>query len=884
MTTMWKSKKTHSKLLAGLALAAFGLGALGTVGAAQAASNSSRQSEPVEIRDPKATDRIIVRMLDGSTPDVAALSREAGESVSLALLGQDDSWVSKLAGRRSPADVEAISRRIAALPGVAFAEPDHKVFATAVPTDPLFAKQWDLLAPTATTKGLDITGARAVTSGTPDVVVAVVDTGITAHIELAGQVLPGYDMVSDVLLANDGDLRDANAADPGDWVSTSENALGYFAGCGVSNSSWHGTHVSGTIAAKSDNGIGIAGIASGVKILPVRVLGKCGGYDSDVADGIRWAAGLAVAGAPTNPNPAAIINLSLGGGGACSSVYQAAITDAIAVGAIVVVAAGNSGVDVATSSPANCAGAVSVAATGAGGNRSWFSNFGATVKIAAQGGDDRVTSTGGVAAAADTSGEIYSTINAGLTSPTTDSYAFYEGTSMAAPHVAAVAALVKSVQPSLTPAGLIALLQRTTTPFAATSTCTTALCGPGILNAASAVTAAAVNGPRTLGAFSKTVPGAGATGTATALTLQWAPSTGATSYEYCLVAGLTTPCTTWISTGVATSVAITGLATGTIYSWQVRAVAGTVSAEANVSMRYSFSTAVPVGAFGKLAPSNGATGLATALVLSWQASTGATAYQYCIDTIVNNTCDATWISAGAATSVVPSALVGATTYEWQVKTTANMANAGAAWSFTTVAPVKPLAFGKSAPANAATGLATTPGLAWQTSSGASSYDYCIDTVVNNLCDATWISTGTLTTIKTATLLANTRYEWQVRSVSPVGTTVANAAVAWTFTTSGGAAAVPAAFALTAPANNAIGLSKSPGLSWQASVGATSYQYCVDTVNDNLCGGTWVSTGTARTVKLSGLISKVKYYWLVRAVNTGGTTSANAGTWWAFTTA
>jgi len=882
MTTTWKSPKSHSQLLPILVLATLGLGSLGTVGAAHAVSKPSRKSTPTDSRDPQATDRIIVRMADGSTPDIAALSRQAGESVTLSRRGRDGSWVSNLTGRRSPADVEAITGRIAALPGVAFAEPDRKVFATAVPTDPSFSKQWDLFAPTATTKGLDITGARAVTSGTSDVVVAVVDTGITPHIELAGQVLPGYDMVSDVLVANDGDLRDSNAADPGDWVTTSENSLGYFAGCGASNSSWHGTHVSGTIAAKSDNGIGIAGIAPGIKILPVRVLGKCGGYESDVADGIRWAAGLAVPGAPTNPNPAAIISLSLGGGGACPAAYQTAITDAIAVGSIVVVAAGNSNADAATSAPANCAGVIAVAATGPSGNRSWYSNFGTTVNIAAQGGDDKVTSTGGVAAINDTSGEIYSTLNAGLTSPTTDTYAFYEGTSMATPHVSAVAALVKSLQPSLTPAGVLALLQRTVTPFAATSTCTTALCGPGILNAASAVAAAAANGPRTLGAFSKIAPGAGATGTGTALTLQWAPSTGAASYEYCLVAGLTTPCTTWTSTGLATSIAVTGLAAGTIYSWQVRAVAGTVRAEANVSLRYSFTTAIPVGAFGKLTPSNGATGLATALVLSWQASTGATAYQYCIDTILNNTCDTTWISTGLATSVVPSALLGGTTYEWQVKTTTNTADAGAAWSFTTVAPSKPLAFGKTAPANAATGLATTPGLDWQTSSGASSYDYCIDTVINNLCDATWISTGTLTTIKPGTLLANTKYEWQVRSVSSVGTTVADASVAWTFTTSGGAA-VPAAFALTAPSNNATGLSTSPGLSWQASSGATSYQYCADTVNDNICGGTWVSTGTTRTAKLSGLLSKTKYYWMVRAVNTGGTTSANAGTWWAFTT-
>ena len=772
-----------SLLIAGLAVAS-----TNSAASAGATSRTAVVASPIESRDPRGTDQIIVRMRDGSTPDIAALAREAGESVSLNRKMRDGGWVSKLSGRRSPAALAAIAGRIAALPNVAYAEPDLKMFAAVTPNDPLFPVQWELFAPSAGLSGINTPAAWDITHGTSDVVVAVIDTGITAHADLAGQTVPGYDFITNTSIANDGGGRDADPSDPGDWVTTAENALGTFAGCGASNSSWHGTHVSGTIGAKTDNAIGVAGIASGAKILPVRVLGKCGGSTSDIADAIRWAAGLAVTGVPTNPNPAAVLSISLGGLGACPATYQNAINDAIAVGASVVVAAGNSTADASTFAPANCAGVITVAATGATGNRSFYSNFGTSVEIAAPGGDSRVASNGTVAAAGDSTGEIASTLNSGLTTPSTDIYAYYQGTSMATPHVSGVAALVKSVQPSITPAALTALLRSTSTPFVAGSTCTTALCGTGILDAANAVTAAAAVGPRTLGAFSKTSPAAGTTGAALAPTLTWAPSTGASSYEYCVVAGVATPCTTWISTGAATSVALSGLGSNTLYSWQVRATdaAGTATAEANVSLRYTFTTGAAAGAFAKTAPANAATGIATTRSLTWGASTGATSYEYCIDLVVNNACDATWVSTGVTRSATVGPLLGSTRYEWQVRARNTIgvvtANANVAWTFTTLAPPLPGAFAKTSPTRNQTGRPLALTLSWGASTSTTSYQYCVDTVNNNLCDTAWVSTGTTRTAAITGLAARTPYYWQVRAIGAGGTTLANAGTWWLFTT------------------------------------------------------------------------------------------------------
>ena len=731
---------------------------------------------PTTVGGP-GTDQLIVKMADGSTPDMATLAKLAGEPVGLRRRLEHGAWVGKLGRERSEADMRALAARIDALPGVAYAEPDTRLFAAYVPTDPLFSQQWDM---GSTYFGANATSAWDVTKGTSDVIVAVIDTGITSHADLAGQTVPGYDFISDINVANDGNLRDSDPSDPGDWISSTDSLTTTFRGCPVGNSSWHGTHVSGTIAAKQDNGIGVSGIAPNVKVEPVRVLGKCGGYTSDIVDGMRWAAGLAVAGVPANPNPASVLSLSLGGSGSCGATQQQAINDIVAVGATVVVAAGNSNADASGFNPANCANVITVAATGSTGNRAYYSNYGTSVEIAAQGGDANLTP-----------GRILSTLNAGTTTPTTDTYAGYQGTSMATPHVSAAVALLKSVNPWLTPAQLLSALQTNAQAFPAGSTCTTALCGAGILDVGAAVTATASASPtRTLGAFTTSSPAPGATAQGTSLTLSWSASSGATGYEYCLVAGLGTTCT-WTGVGTATSVSVSGLAGGTVYSWQVRSTDGTNTAPSNAGVRATFTTAAAValpGAFAKSSPANAATlTTTTSASLSWAASTGAASYAYCLDTVVNNNCDGTWVSTGTGRTVSITGLTPTTTYEWQVRATntggSTLANAGTSWTFRTATPPLPGAFAKSSPKNGATlTSSTSASLSWAASSNATSYEYCVDTIDNGVCDTSWVSTGTARSATKSGLTTKSTYYWQVRAKNAVGTTDANSGTWWRFVT------------------------------------------------------------------------------------------------------
>ncbi|MEO6085451.1 MAG: S8 family serine peptidase, partial [Umezawaea sp.] len=246
-------------------------------------------------------------------------------------------------------------------------------------------------------------------------------------------------------------------------------------------SSWHGTHVAGTIAAATDNGQGVAGIAYGAKIQPVRVLAQCGGTTSDIADAIVWASGGTVAGVPANPTPAKVINMSLGGQSVCSATYQNAINTAVGRGTTVVVAAGNSNADASGFSPASCNNVVTVAANSREGNRSYYSNYGAKVDITAPGGETWRGST-----PAPQNG-ILSTLNTGYTSPGSETYASYQGTSMAAPHIAGLVALMLGKNSSLTPAQVEALLKRNAR--ALPGTCAGG-CGAGIADAAKTVVAA----------------------------------------------------------------------------------------------------------------------------------------------------------------------------------------------------------------------------------------------------------------------------------------------------------------------------------------------------------------------------------------------------------
>jgi serine protease len=351
---------------------------------------------------------------------------------------------------------------------VEFAEPDRLLKATLTPNDTNYNLQWhyyeaagSIRVPTA----WDLSTGRGIT-------VAVIDTGYRPHTDLAANIVGGYDFISDTFVSRDGNLRDADARDPGDWSAAGECG----AGSPASDSSWHGTHVSGTVAARTNNGVGVAGVAFNARVLPVRVLGRCGGYTSDIADGLAWASGAPVSGVPTNPNPARVANLSLGGGGPCGTAMQNAINTARARGMVVVVAAGNESQNAQNSSPANCAGVVVVAAVNRSGGRAYYSNFGALVDVAAPGGAMNVSAGNGV----------LSTLNTGRTTPGSDTYAYYQGTSMATPHVAGVAALMLAVNPALTPAQVETTLRNTTRAFPATCS----QCGTGIVNARAAVVAA----------------------------------------------------------------------------------------------------------------------------------------------------------------------------------------------------------------------------------------------------------------------------------------------------------------------------------------------------------------------------------------------------------
>jgi serine protease len=429
--------------------------------------------------DAAYTDRIIVKYRGAAASSTTEAAQMRGTELPAARMGLGmrrlrttafGSHVLKADRKLSLAEAKLLAADIAASdPNVEYAEPDLMMRATFTPNDPRYNEQWHYFESTG---GINAPAAwdRSTGSG---VVVAVLDTGYRPHADLNANILQGYDFISDTFTANDGNGRDTDARDPGDWMDPGD--------CGdhfpfeLVPSSWHGTHVAGTIAARTNNSRGVAGVAYNARIVPARVLGKCGGFTSDIADALVWAAGVPVSGVPQNANPAKVINLSLGSFGTCGTTMQSAINSARSLGASVIIGAGNAEADASEYTPANCSGVVAVASVNRSGGRSNFSNYGYVIELTAPGGQ-RPTSPD----------SILSTLNTGTTTPGSDSYGLFWGTSMAAPHVSGVAALMLSVKPTLKPDDVTFLLQSTTRHFP--NAC--AQCGAGILNARAAVDAA----------------------------------------------------------------------------------------------------------------------------------------------------------------------------------------------------------------------------------------------------------------------------------------------------------------------------------------------------------------------------------------------------------
>jgi len=368
------------------------------------------------------------------------------------------------------AELAKIDRRID------YIEPDVVMVPMGLSNDKHVAAQWNL---TEAAGGINLAESWAMSKG-KDVVVAVVDSGVRPHIDLMTNLLPGYDFVSSRSIARDGDGRDMFAWDEGTWYTTGQCRGDQL---GAKASLWHGTHVAGIIGAVSNNSTGITGVAPKAKILPVRVVGRCGGFTSDIIDGMMWAAGLPVAGAPKNQHPAKVINLSLGSVTACSKAFQAAVTAVREAGAVVVAAAGNADIDVARVSPAGCQGVVSVAASDREGKKAYYSNYGRRITVAAPGGDMQDEPENG----------ILSLLNAGEKRPAGDVLAYMQGTSMAAPHVSGVIALMLSRNPNLSPDRVQMLLKGSARPMP--SQICEGGCGGGLVDAAAAVAAAALVAP-----------------------------------------------------------------------------------------------------------------------------------------------------------------------------------------------------------------------------------------------------------------------------------------------------------------------------------------------------------------------------------------------------
>ena len=557
----------------------------------------------------KAGSALVRAQAQSSSPHAIAQARPLGQRIGRALRdgpGLANRTQVLLADGMSSAQLAA---RLSQESDIEYAVVDQRRHRLTAPNDPLYGDnlagytptsgQWYLRAPTGSVlSSIDVEPAWNITQGLASVVVAVLDTGVRDdHAELlpvgsAGNLLPGYDMVTNVGMANDGDGRDADPTDPGDWITYAETTGGgQFAGCGrdgnnnlaAENSSWHGTQTTGVIGALTNNGTGMASVGRNVRVLPVRVLGKCGGYDSDIMAGMLWAAGIGVSGTPANPYPAKVINLSLGGTGACSQAYRDTLAQLSALGVTVVASAGNAGGAVTV--PANCPGVIAVAGLRHAGTKVGYSDLGSDIAISAPAGNCVNTGVGQPCLY-----PILTTSNSGTTTPVanssiyTNSYYTSLGTSFSAPLVSGTIGLMLSADPTLSPAAIRAILQGSARPFPSTGAdngdggattvarcvaptsfdqgqcyCTTATCGAGMLDAGAAVSAiqaglqAQIDYPRTGAAPSQALNISAANSWTTA-------GRSIASYQWTLVdgGGIVTP----LTSSTASSITVTPSALG----------------------------------------------------------------------------------------------------------------------------------------------------------------------------------------------------------------------------------------------------------------------------------------------------------------------------------
>lgn len=438
----------------------------------------------LEIEAPVAADpNTIIVTFEHDQADPGRAATAAVERAAEVVAGAGITRVTPITGRTvsvtldttiNRAESARIGYEVEARSGVAAAEP-AATFTPSTTNDPDYSYLWNLTPQLGSAYSVNAEGAWATTTGSGSVV-GVIDTGITAHTDLTGSstatiggnVLAGYDFITDPTASGDGDGRDSNPADAGDY-------------CNGSDSSWHGTHVAGIIAAIRDNSTGAVGVAPGAKVQPLRALGRCGGSETDIIAAIRWGAGLSVIGTTANPTPVDVLNLSLGSPSSCSFAMQSAINAAVAKGVTVVASAGNS--TAALAMPANCANVISVTATGYSGQPTYYSNFGTPLSPAT------IAAPGGAAVSGtDLRDYVFSTWNSGTTGRGTEAYGGMAGTSMSAPHVAAAAAMVKAVNRDDTPAHIRQLLTDSATPIPG---CAIAKCGAGVVNIAAAVSQAA---------------------------------------------------------------------------------------------------------------------------------------------------------------------------------------------------------------------------------------------------------------------------------------------------------------------------------------------------------------------------------------------------------